>query len=234
MDKGIKATLCVTCAFAVMFGIVTGCSVIRSNITAEPSGKPAVSSDASGADASAGGPAAGAASSGSDAELASGTDKLPIHHYPNADYISVKADYGIFPSIGTVGGYEYTVAKPQGIAIPDQKTRGFYIDTLEEPDSPYYLIICSGQKSTGGHDIKIVDLGMNGNTLYIVAEETSPAPDEMVTEAFEYPYCVLELDKMPESYVVINTGGVLFPRILEINMDDEKTRNIIYDLNEVT
>lgn len=27
MDKGIKATLCVTCAFAVMFAAVTGCAV---------------------------------------------------------------------------------------------------------------------------------------------------------------------------------------------------------------
>ena len=232
MDKGIKATLCVTCAFAVMFGIVTGCSFIRSNSTAASSGTTAASANAAGADTSAGGQSAGGDLSGSDADQASGTDKLPIHHYPNADYISVKNDETL-PAKGTVDGYEYTVAKPQGLDIPDQKTRGFYIDTLEEPDSPYYFIICSGQKNTGGHDIKIVDLGMNGNTLYIVAEETSPAPDEMVTEAFEYPYCVLELDKMPESYMIINTGGVIFPRILEINMDDE-TRNIIYDLNETT
>ena len=231
MDKGIKATLCVTCAFAVMFGIVTGCSVIRSNSTAASSGTTAASADATGTDTSADGPAAGGDLSDPDTEPSQVTYKLPIQHYPNASYISVKDDYGIFPSAGTVGGYEYTVAKPHGLDIPDQKTRGFYIDTLEEPDSPYYFIICSGKKSTGGHDIRIVDLGMNGNTLYIVAEETSPAPDEMVTEAFEYPYCVLELDKLPDSYEVINTGGFFFPRILEFSMDEE-TQNILYDLND--
>ena len=223
MDKGIKATLCTTLAFALMFGIATGCSAVRSNIrTGSDEDDPASVTTAK--DPAVTGPAS--------SEPTPVTYKLPIQHYPNASYISVKDTDEKLPVSGTVGDYEYTVSKPQGLEVPNQKTRGFYIDTPEGQDTPCYFVICSGKKNTGGHDIKIVDLGMNGDKLYIVAEETAPAPDKMVTEALEYPYCVLELDKMPDSYEVINTGGVYFPYIIEVNMDDEETSNIIYDLTD--
>ncbi|MBR3277495.1 MAG: protease complex subunit PrcB family protein [Lachnospiraceae bacterium] len=223
MDKGIKATLCTTCAFAVMFAAVTGCAIKFTNNEAEQAASSAAAAD------SAADPATDKTAGDQSAAV---TYKLPVQHYPNAAYISVKEDNDApLPASGTAGSYEYTVLSSFGSSAPMQKNRGYYIDTPEEPDAPYYFIICSGQKSTGGHGISIVDLGMYGDKLYIVAEETSPAPDEMVTEAFEYPYCVLELDKLPKSYEVINTGGIYFPYIIEFS-DDEDTQNILYDLND--
>ena len=221
MDKGIKATLCTTLAFALMFGIATGCSAVRSNIrTGSDEEDPASVTTAKDQ----------AATDSSSSEPAPVTNKLPIQHYPNAAYISVKDADEELPVSGTVGNYEYTLSKSQEFEIPNQKTRGFYIESPERQDATCYFVICSGQKNTGGHNIKIVDLGMNGNRLFIVAEETSPAPDQMVTEALEYPYCVLELDKMPESYEVINTEGRYFSYILEPDMEDDETREILESL----
>lgn len=228
MDKGIKATLCTTCAFAVVFAAVTGCAAKFSNTeTVTPADTDAAVRRAS-ETTQAQAPDASDGTSGSQAPV---TNILPIQHYPNAVYISVKEDGDAgLPVNGTVGDYEYTILSSSDSTIPMHKNRGFYIDSDEESGDTCYFIICSGQKSTGGYGISITDLGMNGNRLYIVVEETAPAPDDMVTEAIEYPYCVLELDKIPESYEVINTAGKYFSYILEPNMEDEETREIIEGL----
>ena len=228
MDKGIKATLCTTCAFAVIFAAVTGCTTAFSNAeTVTPADTDTAVRRAS-ETTQAPAPDASDGTSGSQAPV---TNILPIQHYPNAVYISVKEDGDAgLPVNGTVGDYEYTILNSSDSTIPMHKNRGFYIDSEEESGDTCYFIICSGQKSTGGYGISITDLGMNGNRLYIVVEETSPAPGDMVTEAIEYPYCVLELDKMPESYEVINTAGKYFSYILEPNMEDEETREIIESL----
>lgn len=230
MDKGTKVTLCATCAFAVIFAAVTGCAAKYSNVETITSSDTDAGSAVVRASETTKAPAAddSDSTSGSQAPV---TNRLPIQHYPNAIYISVKEDEDSdLPVNGTVGDYEYTVLHSSDLSVPPHKNRGFYIDSLEEPGAPVYFILCSGEKSTGGHGIRIIDLGMNGNKLYIVAEETSPAPDEMVTEAIEYPYCVIEFDRMPESYEVINTGGYYFSYILEPDMEDEETREIVESL----
>ena len=230
MDKGIKATFCTTCAFAVIFAAVTGCAARYSNQETGMPSETGTDTAAMRASETTKAPAADAsdAASGSQAPV---TNRLPVQHYPNAVYISVKEDNDAdLPMNGTVGDYEYTVLDSSDPFVPQQINRGFYIDSLEEPDAPCYFILCSGQKSTGGYGIRIIDLGMNGDRLYIVAEETSPADDAMVTQAIDYPYCVLELDRMPESYEVINTAGLYFSYILKPDMEDEETREIIEKL----
>ena len=230
MDKGIKATLCTTCVFAVIFAAVTGCAARYSN---SENGMPEDTDTETAvmrASETAKVPAADA-SEGTSGSQTPVTNRLPVQHYPNAVYISVKEDKDSdLPVNGSVGDYEYTVLSSSDKSVPTQKNRGYYIDSTEEPGAPCCFIICSGQKSTGGYGIRITDLGINGDRLYIVAEETSPAEDAMVTEAIDYPYCVLELDRMPESYDVINTSGLYFSYILEPDMEDEETREILESL----
>lgn len=226
MNKGIRTCLCTAATLALMAGAVTGCAGNKADLSAPSAGNTADQSDSVGQTNPSSTPLD---SADAPAEPTPVTNKLPIQHYPNASYISVKDDpEDKLPSSGTVGDYEYTILNHSDSYTP-QKTRGYYIDTTEEPDAPYYFIICSGKKSTGGHDINIVDLGMNGDKLFIVAEETSPAPEDRVTEAFEYPYCVLELDKKPASFEVINTGGYYFPYILEFINNEETAGSIPVD-----
>ncbi|MBR3420832.1 MAG: protease complex subunit PrcB family protein [Ruminococcus sp.] len=67
------------------------------------------------------------------------------------------------------------------------KKRGYCIDVV---DNKYQYIICSGGRSTGGYEIKITGLDvLNNGTVIVTVEETTPAPDMVVTEAFTYPNC---------------------------------------------
>lgn len=122
------------------------------------------------------------------------------------DYVSAKDASGSLPERGSIGGYEYSILGSEAYRAKE-KDRGYYIDMLEEENSPYFFVICSGVKNTGGYDIKIVDIGMDGETLIITVEETTPGIDAIVTQALDYPYCVLKTDKMPSSFKIVDVQG---------------------------
>ena len=213
MNSGIKATLCTMMAASVMFGVVTGCSK-ASTASTTAADKAAeittVETTESSTDAN----------SDSIAETTSGTDNLPVVQYPNGSYISIKDPGSKLPETGTVGGCGYTLNVDKAYNVTGLD-RGYMLCMGSEMDSPMTFVICSGTKNTGGHDIKVVDLGMDGNKVVIVVEETSPAPDEMVTEGFEYPYCAIQFDKMPESFEIINTAGVSFTYVVDLHLDPD-------------
>ena len=213
MNSGIKATLCTMMAASVMFGVVTGCSK-ASTASTTAADKAAeittVETTESSTDAN----------SDSIAETTSGTDNLPVVQYPNGSYISIKDPGSKLPETGTVGGCGYTLNVDKAYNVTGLD-RGYMLFMGIELDSPMTFVICSGTKNTGGHDIKVVDLGMDGNKVVIVVEETSPDPDEMVTEGFEYPYCAIQFDKMPESFEIINTAGVSFTYVVDLHLDPD-------------
>ena len=128
------------------------------------------------------------------------------------EYVSAKDANGDLPQSGSIGSYEYKLPGRDSYRSME-KDRGYYIDMLEEENSPYYYVICSGLKNTGGYDIKIVDIGMDGQTLIVTVEETSPDPMSMVTEALDYPYCVLMTDKKVASIKIVTAQGYEFKNI---------------------
>ena len=205
MNSGIKATLCTMMAASVMFGVVTACSKASTESTT----------------------AADKAAEITTVETTSGTDQLPVVQYPNGSYISIKDPDSKLPETGTVGGCGYTLNVDKAYNVTGLD-RGYMLFMGSEMDSPMTFVICSGTKNTGGHDIKVVDLGMDGNKVVIVVEETSPAPDEMVTEGFEYPYCAIQFDKMPESFEIINTAGVSFTYVVDLHLDPDGDPDTYY------
>ena len=213
MNSEIKATLCTMMAASVMFGVVTGCSK-ASTASTTAADKAAeittVETTESSTDAN----------SDSIAETTSGTDQLPVVQYPNGSYISIKDPDSKLPETGTVGCCVYTLNVDKAYNVTGLD-RGYMLFMGIEPDSPMTFVICSGTKNTGGHDIKVVDLGMDGNKVVIVVEETSPDPDEMVTEGFEYPYCAIQFEEMPESFEIINTAGVSFTYVVDLHLDPD-------------
>lgn len=220
MNSGIKATLCTMMAASVMFGVVTGCSKASAASTTAADKAveiTTVETTESSTDAN----------SDSIAETTSGTDNLPVVQYPNGSYISIKDPDSKLPETGTVGGYEYTLSVDSAFNVTGLD-RGYLLFTGIDLDSPATFVICSGTKNTGGHDIKIVDLGMDGNKVVIVVEETSPDPDEMVTEGFEYPYCAIQFDEMPESFEIINTAGVSFTYVVDLHLDPDGDPDTYY------
>ena len=92
----------------------------------------------------------------------------------------------------------------------DIKKRGYYIDTLDEPNAPYYYIICMGEKNTGGYSLKIKEVNRVDNKTEIIVEEIEPGKNETVTMAFTTPTIVVEFPEYQENIVIKNTNNEEF------------------------
>ena len=87
--------------------------------------------------------------------------------------------------------------------------RGYHLDVI---DGKYRYTICSGERSTGGYGIKIKGLDcLDCGTVIVTVEETTPAPDMTVTEAFTYPNCAITFSYEPPDGILIQTAdGIAF------------------------
>ncbi len=93
--------------------------------------------------------------------------------------------------------------------------RGYYIDTLDEPNAPYYYIICMGEKNTGGYSLEISEVKKVDGKVVIIVKENSPSPNDVVTQALTYPTITVEFPTQQENIVIKNTEGVEFPLLNE-------------------
>ena len=83
----------------------------------------------------------------------------------------------------------------------DYKDKGYYVDTK---DDKTIVTVASGKHSTGGYDIRISKVSINGKSAVIYVEETSPNPKDMVTEALTYPTTTIEFDNKLDKIKVVN------------------------------
>jgi len=192
MNKGIKTIFCMTLAFALMAGIITACTDKATNNKSSSIN--------------------GSSEDSIVVPVVSETTEPS-----DASYESDPSDPAV-PEKGTAGDYEYRIVSKDECRTT-QTERGYYIDKLEQEGSPFYIVICAGEKNTGGYDIEIVGVDYQDGALTITVKETSPEPGDMVTQAFEYPCCILELDKMPAALNIVNTDGVAFN---DINSTDKE------------
>ena len=199
MNKGIKIVLCATTAFALMAGFVTGCR-LTTNGDKATSGEKAEETSAS----------------DENSITVPGETSGDASEPKPGSYRSVKEDYnGELPDKGVAGEYEFELSDQYSSSFMI-KERGYYVDTLDEPNAPYFIVICSGEKNTGGYGIKIIDIGLQDGELWIIVEETSPGPGDIVTQAFTYPCCVLKLNKLPPKFYVIDNAGKV---LSDVNSD---------------
>ena len=93
------------------------------------------------------------------------------------------------------------------------KKRGYYIDTLDQPNAPYYYIICMGEKSSGGYSLKIKEIHKISNKTEIIVEEITPGNNEVVTTALTSPTIVVEFPKYQENIIIKNTNNEEFNKL---------------------
>lgn len=99
---------------------------------------------------------------------------------------------------------EYEIAAGDSYAT-QYKQRGYYINDV---DNKYQYIICSGEHSTGGYGIEITRIDtLDVGTVIITVEETTPSPDEAVTEAFTYPNCSITFSYEPPAGIKIQDAA---------------------------
>ena len=111
-----------------------------------------------------------------------------------------------------VENIDYTVRRYNGSYL-DLSERGYYIDTLNEPDAPYLYIICMGRKYTGGYSLKIKEVYKIGDKTEVIVNENIPPEESIVTQVITYPTIVIEFPKAQENIVIKNTEGVEFPQL---------------------
>lgn len=127
-------------------------------------------------------------------------------------YTSVKDPDGNLPQKGTVGDIKYTILGKENYGTQEKK-RGYYVDQLEQLDSPYFIVVTAGSDAAEGSDIQIVDLGMQGSKLVIVVEESFNSKDAVKRP--KTPCAVLEIDHdhMPADILIVSTSGEEFKSI---------------------
>ena len=93
-------------------------------------------------------------------------------------FTSVKDAEGNLPEKGKINDMEYSILSKDQFGCYN-KDRGYYIDMLEQLDSPYFIIISAGKEAPSGTDIRIADFGMKDSTLVIVVEEYMDSKAEL-------------------------------------------------------
>jgi hypothetical protein len=95
----------------------------------------------------------------------------------------------------------------------DIKKRGYYIDTLNQKNAPYYYIICMGEKNTGGYSLKIKEVNKIDDKTEIIVEEIVPGKDEVVTMALTTPTIIVEFPTYQENIIIKNTDDEEFSEL---------------------
>ncbi|WP_303797616.1 protease complex subunit PrcB family protein [Ruminococcus flavefaciens] len=145
----------------------------------------------------------------------SGIQKVTVVSEPS-NTSSPPADKGTL-----INDLEYEIAK--GDSYNSQyKERGYCIDVI---GGKYRYTICSGECHTGGYGIKITGLDvLDCGTVIVTVEQSSPAPDVTVTEAFTYPNCTITFSHEPSDGIKIkNTAGVEFECLGTFTVSEEKS-----------
>lgn len=101
------------------------------------------------------------------------------------------------------------------------KERGYCIDVI---GGKCRYTICSGERHTGGYGIEITGLDvLDSGTVIVTVEQSSPASDVAVTEAFTYPNCNITFSyEPPDGIIIKNTAGVEFECLETVNISEEK------------
>jgi hypothetical protein len=103
--------------------------------------------------------------------------------------------------------------EPEEVILPDElpavvqtwidaATKNFAGQTFVYEDI-LYLLVTYGEKPTGGYVVEITDITEEEGKLIVTAYFTEPGEDEMVTQAFTYPYdlAMLENPGLPVEFV---------------------------------
>jgi hypothetical protein len=73
---------------------------------------------------------------------------------------------------------------------PDEAQQG--CDVLQS-GGEYYLIVYVGERPTGGYSVEITGITNENGTVRVTVRETSPKPDDIVTQALTYPFDIVKL-----------------------------------------
>ena len=89
----------------------------------------------------------------------------------------------------------------------DKTKKGYYIDSKNEPNAPYYYVLIMGEKPTGGYSLKVKEVNRNDGKTEMIVEEIVPGANEVTTQALTYPTLVVEFPTQQEGITIKDTNG---------------------------
>lgn len=108
---------------------------------------------------------------------------------------------------GQVGRYHYSITKNTDY-FQKSETAGYYIDTLDQPNAPYFVFITSGKKSKGGYGVEVTGIDLDeADNMTITVQFINPASKEAATKGTTYPVTMVSLDRLPSDITVETTDG---------------------------
>lgn len=114
---------------------------------------------------------------------------------------------------GTVGDFSYTIRECELAKYQQQyfSERGFYIDALEQDDSPEFVFISCGKKDTSGYEIHVQDIKIDSsNNVTITVFEVEPAKGADTEKGEFYPAVEVSLMPWAESVTVVGFDGTVY------------------------
>lgn len=111
-----------------------------------------------------------------------------------------------------IDSLDYEILSNCDIGNFDYSKRGYYIDTLNQPNAPYWYIITMGERNTGGYSIKIKNVEKKEDKVVVTVEEETPSEGAIVTQAFTYPKCCIKFNS-GINIEIRNTKGQTFEYI---------------------
>lgn len=65
-----------------------------------------------------------------------------------------------------------------------------------------FLYLSLGEKSTGGFGISVENIEEFSDKIVVKLKKTAPKPNELVTTAFTYPFCVVKINSKKEIEII--------------------------------
>jgi hypothetical protein len=94
-------------------------------------------------------------------------------------------------------------------ALKQQRGYEFWL----QEDGSYYILISSGEKSTGGYGIEVNSIEDNEGRTVIAVTETAPGADEMTAQIITYPFVVVKASGITENFMISDQHQNEYSRI---------------------
>ena len=109
-----------------------------------------------------------------------------------------------FPAEGVINGIEYSINDGSGYFQINGKV-GYYIDTLDEPNAPYFIFITTGEKALEKYSVVVRNIEVDTNNNLTVTVEF--VNSDTVTEN-AYPTVNVSVKPFPASIKVQTVAGL--------------------------
>lgn len=132
-----------------------------------------------------------------------------------------KQEYKSVSKSGVLSGIKYEINPDFGGYPLYIRNKGYYIDTLNQPNAPYFYVISMGECPSGGYDIEIVEIKIDDDkNVKVLVKETTPSDypsGTSFTMAITFPTVGLTLSEAANTIEIKNTKGEIYKEIKEIN-----------------